>query len=260
MALLRVGLCNDNGIFAHDPSALRRLDIVVFPELMDGGYARLYAGAAPHDLNDGWVSSFRRYSRRASSLLVAGSTYYRSPARRPTNTSFVFRGGRIIHRYDKIHLFKPCRDHRYFAPGKSVGTFLFTRRGIRLRVGVIICYDLRFPELTRMQASKGMQLLIVPARWPSARDEAWSTLLKARAIENQIFVIGCNAKGREGGASYVFGPAGELLFTDKGKRKQPAVETIVLDLSSLSAARRLHHNISDAVFLPGRTRGRGVRS
>jgi predicted amidohydrolase len=224
----------------------------VFPELMDGGYAALYAGKTPHRPNDKWADSFRHYSRDTSSIIVAGSTYYRSSSGRSTNTSFVFRRGRIIHRYDKIHLFRPCRDHRYFVPGTSVGTFLFTRSRVRLRMGVIICYDLRFPELIRMQASAGMQLLVVPARWPSARDDAWSTLLKARAIENQIFVVGCNAPGKEGGASYVFGPEGELLFTNKGRKRQAAGETVVLDLRHLSSARRLHQNIRDAMFLPGR--------
>jgi omega-amidase len=160
----------------------------------------------------------------------------------------------FLHRYDKIHLFRPCRDHRFFAPGRSVGTFLFTRPRLRVRLGVIICYDLRFPELTRMMAAAGMQILLVPARWPSARDDAWSALLKARAIENQIFVAGCNALGNEGGASYVFGPEGELLFTNKRRKRPAEIETVTLDLRRLSAARRLHRNIREARYLPGRTR------
>jgi omega-amidase len=260
MPSLRLGLCHDDGLLTRDPSALRRLDIVVFPELMDGGYAALYAGKTPHRPDDEWVGTLRLSSRRASSLIVAGSTCYRSASGRSTNTSLVFRRGRIVHRYDKIHLFKPCRDHRYFTPGTSVGTFLFTRPPIRVRMGVIICYDLRFPELIRMQASAGMQLLIVPARWPSARDDAWSTLLKARAIENQIFVVGCNAQGNEGGASYVFGPEGEMLFTNKGSKRPAAVETVTLDLRRLAAARRLHQNIRDAKYLPGRSDRRGGRT
>jgi len=85
--------------------------------------------------------------------------------------------------------------------------------GSNIRAGVIICYDLRFPELTRMLALGGIQVLFIPARWPAIRNDAWQTLLKARAIENQIFVVGCNAPGKEGGLSYVFDPLGECLMT-----------------------------------------------
>ncbi len=251
---LRLGLCYDSEIPQRHPSALRRIDILVFPELVDGGYAALCAGKQPHRYGDAWTESLRRSSRRTSTLIVAGSTYFRSSTGRHTNTSFVFRGGRIVHRYDKTHLFRPCRDHQFFAPGRSVGTFSLVRPRLRMQLGVIICYDLRFPELTRMMAATGMQILLVPARWPSARDDAWSTLLKARAIENQIFVVGCNARGIEGGSSYVFGPEGELLFTNKGRKRPTAIEMVALDLRRLSAARRFHQNIREARYLPGRTR------
>jgi predicted amidohydrolase len=110
-----------------------------------------------------------------------------------TNTSIVFAHGRLIHRYDKIHLFHPTGDHRYFSTGSRVKTF---RLGGGLRAGIVICYDLRFPEITRALALQGMRLLLVPSRWPSIRDRAWKTLLRARAIENQIFVIGCNVGKR----------------------------------------------------------------
>jgi predicted amidohydrolase len=80
------------------------------------------------------------------------------------------------------------------------------------------------------------------------RDEAWQTLLKARAIENQIFVLGCDALGSEGGHSYAFDPTGQLVFTNRGKKARD-FEFFTIDLDSLGAARRLHNNIREAVLL-----------
>jgi predicted amidohydrolase len=79
-----------------------------------------------------------------------------------------------------------------------------------------ICYDLRFPELFRGYALGGARLIVIPAQWPAPRIDHWRTLLRARAIENQCFVAGCNRVGTDpdntfGGASAVIGPWGELL-------------------------------------------------
>ena len=71
-----------------------------------------------------------------------------------------------------------------------------------------------------MLAREGIQLLLVPARWPAVRDDAWQTLLKARAIENQIFVAGCDAADSEGGYSYVFDPMGRLLLSSRQRPKR----------------------------------------
>ena len=91
-----------------------------------------------------------------------------------------------------------------------------------------------------------MDILCVPARWPLLRNNAWFTLLKARAIENQIFVVGCNAVGSEGGNSYVFGPEGQVLLSsiDGG-----SIKRATLDLSLLEQARALHNNTAEAVVL-----------
>ena len=81
---------------------------------------------------------------------------------------------------------------------------------------MIICYDLRFPELSRRLAVEGAQVICVPAQWPKPRQEHWRTLLRARAIENQLYVVSCNACGIIGkldlfGMSLIIDPKGELL-------------------------------------------------
>jgi omega-amidase len=250
MGCLRIGLCVDVGVLARAGvvPALESLDVLVFPELVDGGYAARARGRTPHHLDDPFIQMFRDVSRAASLYCIAGSVCLRADSSSSTNTSLVFSGGRLVHRYDKMHLFTPMYDHKYFSPGKQVGTFTISTRQGRVRAGVVICYDLRFPELVRAMALEGMKIVFVPARWPRVRDDAWFTLLKARAMENQIFVVGCNARGNEGGYSYAFDPLGRMIFSNRHRPHQ-TLATFSLDLGKLKEARALHNNLRDAVLL-----------
>jgi predicted amidohydrolase len=216
--------------------------------MVDSGYAALKAGASPHTPGDALLASFASASKTLAPYSIAGSVYLHEPPPRTSNTSLVFHRGRVIHRYDKIHLFRPAGDNRYFQPGTRIGTFPLTLPGARLRCGVIICYDLRFPELVRAMARTGLDILFVPARWPAVRDDVWRTLLKARAIENQVFVAGCNSSGEEGGWSYAFDPLGGLLFDS---RSEPGEHSHLLsfDLGKIAEAHRLHNNLNEAVVL-----------
>ena len=181
MGILRVGLCTGPRAVTTPLVAQRLLgaDILVFPEMVDSGYAALKAGASPHRLGDDLLSGFASASHTLAPYCIAGSVYLRQPPPLTSNTSLVYCRGRLIHRYDKIHLFRPSGDHRYFRPGSHIGTFRVTLPGARITCGVIICYDLRFPELVRAMARRGLEVLFVPARWPAVRDDAWRTLLKA---------------------------------------------------------------------------------
>jgi len=244
MAAITIGLARD--AFPGD-GGWQGIDLLVFPELMDGGYAAVKRNEGRHTLDDAYVAALRDASKRGA-CIVGGSLMLAAGGGTHTNTSLVFAGGRVVHRYDKIHLFRPGNDHEYFVGGRSLGTFPLTVRGTKLRAGVVICYDLRFPELTRALAQEGAQLVIVPARWPAVRDLAWSTLLRARAIENQMFVVGCNAGGEEGGRSYVFGPAGEELLVVEQGDARPVV-TVTIDSEMIGHAHRFHDNLREAVLL-----------
>jgi len=239
---------------AHAASALEEhaglagTDVLLFPELVDGGYARLRRDTTPRGDHNPEVEVFRKASAQLQCTVVGGSLPLRTGKHGMTNTSLVFSRGRRIHRYDKIHLFRPCNDHIYFHPGKEIKTFSFLSAAGRVKGGVVICFDLRFPELIRLLALQGMQVLFVPARWPQVRDDAWRTLLKARAIENQIFVAGCNARGEEGGYSYVFDPFGNEVLSDR-LSPETLVQTVELDLGKIDEAHRLHRNIREAVVL-----------
>ena len=237
----------------YDPSAvsiprvqsrLRGADLLLFPELMDGGYAALTGGARPHTPASPLIRRLRLLSRDLVPVCVAGSLFYRAGTRRPTNSSLVFIRGRLRARYDKVHLFRPARDPRYFQRGRRLCLFPVPGEH-RLVAGLMICFDLRFPELARALTVRGAHMLLVPARWPAERDDAWRTLLKARAIENQCFVVGCNARGAEGGRSYAFDPLGREIFASR-RTGGPAADLIVLETDMLSTARSLYRSTHEA--------------
>ena len=129
------------------------------------------------------------------------------------NTAMVFdRDGECIAEYDKTHLFTPMGEDDYFTGGDHLCRF--TLDGVKC--GIIICYDIRFPELTRSLALQGLDMLFVLSQWPKERIFHLRTLTTARAIENQMFVVCCNSCGTAGktvygGNSSVIEPFGKTL-------------------------------------------------
>lgn len=128
------------------------------------------------------------------------------------------RKGELIAQYDKIHLFSPMNEHKYFSHGISPCTFTLDDT----RCGVIICYDLRFPELARMLALSGAEVLFIVSQWPKVRAGQLDILSKARAVENQMYTVLCNSCAKYydtvyGGGSQIVNPLGEVLVkaTDK---------------------------------------------
>ena len=129
------------------------------------------------------------------------------------NTAMVFdRDGECIAEYDKTHLFTPMEEDDYYACGDRLCRF--TLDGVKC--GIIICYDVRFPELTRSLALQGLEMLFVVSQWPKERIFHLRTLTAARAIENQMFVVCCNSCGTAGktvygGNSAIIEPFGKAL-------------------------------------------------
>ena len=137
--------------------------------------------------------------------------------------------------YDKTHLFTPMGEHEHYAAGDHLTTFSLDGH----KCGLLICYDLRFPELFRTLALQGVELLLLPAQWPAARRYHWETLTAARAIENQFFLAACNSCGTAGetvfgGASRILGPRGELLAAAGAGEE---IVTAALDFSVLAEVR-----------------------
>jgi len=128
------------------------------------------------------------------------------------NTVFLADNGSLAGVYRKIHLFSLLGEDRSFDAGDS---WLLADTSIG-KIGVLICYDLRFPELARRLTIEGARVICIPAQWPRPREDHWRTLLRARAIENQLFVVSCNSCGLIGkldffGMSLIIDPKGEIL-------------------------------------------------
>ena len=141
---------------------------------------------------------------------------------RPFNTFVLAGPGGEQHRYRKIHPFTYGKEHERFQPG----TQLVTVDVEGLRISMFVCYDLRFAD-EFWQLAPTTDVYLVPANWPAARRLHWQTLLQARAIENQAYVVGCNRVGDAPhldyvGDSRIVSPLGELLATAAG------TESIVL--------------------------------
>jgi predicted amidohydrolase len=139
------------------------------------------------------------------------------------NTSYVVDAtGRISGKYRKIHLFSLHHENEHFGRGAEP-LVCATEAGL---LGVMICYDIRFPELSRRLALDRAEILCVSALWPLSRIHHWSLLLRSRALENQCFVVGCNGSGKTadlqmGGASAVVSPTSMVLAEGIEQESQP---------------------------------------
>lgn len=144
-------------------------------------------------------------------LTVVGSLA-ESDGDKVCNTAWVIDQGRIVGKYRKLHLFSTMGEDRFLHAGDQ---YLVVDTSVG-RLGVAICYDLRFPELFRRMALDGAEIICLPAEWPKPRQEHWRTLLRARAIENQLFVVASNCCGLQGkldffGMSLILSARGEVL-------------------------------------------------
>ena len=204
--------------FAHAEELVRQAaqshpDVITLPETWNVGFFPKENLAELSDKDGARVKE--TFSRLASELnvnIVAGSV---SNVRdgKIYNTAFVFdRKGNCVAEYDKTHLFSPSGEHEYFQSGDH--TVRFELDGVPC--GLIICYDVRFPELIRTITVQGIDVLFVVAQWPALRRFHWQALNQARAIENQCFVACTNSCGtaegtKNAGYSAVYDPWGELV-------------------------------------------------
>ena len=215
-------------------AALEQPDVIVLPETWNTGFfPENVAELADRD-GEKTKAVIGALAKELSVNIVAGSVANVREGK-VYNSSFVFdREGVCIASYDKTHLFSPMGEEAYFTPGDHLCRF--TLDGVSC--GVIICYDIRFPELTRSLAVEGLDMLFVVSQWPDVRIAHLEKLLQARAIENQIFVVCCNACGvagqtRFGGHSAVIDPWGEMISQAKNEEKVLTTRTNVCILTDI---------------------------
>ncbi|HEY3489554.1 MAG TPA: carbon-nitrogen family hydrolase [Candidatus Deferrimicrobiaceae bacterium] len=215
-------------------AARKGAKLCVLPEMWSTGFAndRLLplSGSTP-----GIVFELRKLAE-AHGMVIAGSLPERV-GRSVYNTMIVINAnGVITGQYRKTHLFSPSGEHKAFRAGASAGV-IHTDRGV---VGPLICYDLRFPELSRKYYMEGATIFCVSAQWPTARKSHWDALLAARAIENQLFVVAANAVGQSG--EFIF-PGGSAIISPLGERlaegvNEEAVVTAQIDPAEADKFRR----------------------
>ena len=219
-------------------------DLVVLPELWGAtgfDYRRWADEAQP--LDGPWARAMSDAARAAGCVLHAGSFVERLPERGAdgndlANTSLLLdAAGDPIAVYRKIHRFGfGAGEPRLMEAGEDVVvTEIPSGTGEPVVAGLSTCYDLRFPELYRLQLEAGAELFLVPAAWPSARVGHWTLLGRARAIENQCVVVQCNTAGTHagyemGGHSQVVTASGEVLAEATGSEEQ--VLSVDVDLAA----------------------------
>lgn len=188
-------------------------DVLVLPETWNTGFFPRENLQALCDRDGTRVKQvFGALAERYQVNIVAGSV---SNVRggKVYNTAMVFdRTGACIASYDKTHLFTPMGEDNYYTPGDRLCTFVLDG----VKCGLIICYDVRFPELTRSLTVPGLDILFVVSQWPKVRTFHLRSLTTARAIENQMFLVCCNSCGTAGqtvygGNSAIIDPWGETV-------------------------------------------------
>ena len=195
--------------------------LAVLPEMWSTSYLTRFAPRTLQAVEDA-EKRVRELSAKLG-MVVVGSSAEQTPEG-VCNTARVYDRGQHLGSYRKVHLFSPNAEHRHLVAGDAP---LVVQTSVGL-MGVMICYDLRFPELARHYFHRGCELLVVPSQWPEARSVHWRTLVRARAIENQCFVVGCNRTGQEPslkneellafpGDSRIVDPMGEVLAAGNGE-------------------------------------------
>jgi omega-amidase len=218
-----------------------KTDVVILPEMFTTGFT-LNAEQLAEDLN-GETSAWMTNLSEEGNFAVCGSSIIRSDNKFYNHFSFSAPNN-VIYSYDKRHLFSLGGENKIFTPGSGRVTFEY--RGFRFLP--IICYDLRFPVWSRNTGDYDMMICV--ASWPDVRREAWNSLLKARAIENQCFVAGVNNTGmdREGykyaGDSVVLDPLGKIL--GKVNEYEEGSATIEISLKDLQVLRKKLPFLMDA--------------
>ena len=187
-------------------------DLLQIPEMWYFGYDYDNFKKFGSGLSEG---AFKEISQVAKEFQIAvcGTSAKKENNGFYNTMTFVDQFGDIQFAYDKLHLFAPMGEADNFKPGNKIEVGEWED----WTIGLAICYDLRFPELFRKQIIQGAKLILVSAQWPVTRIEHWDLLLRARAIENQAFVVGCNRTGSTEdytfpGHSAIIAPDGNVMI------------------------------------------------
>ncbi len=217
--------------------------LVVLPEMFASGFSMNLAVTKQGPENED--ETFLAALAREYGIFVMGGVVSSGSGAMGRNDSVTFSpDGTLIARYTKIHPFTFGGE----AQGHEAGSEIVTFEWGGFTVAPFVCYDLRFPEIFRAAARRGASLLVDIALWPVKRQQHWLTLLQARAIENQAYVVGVNRVGTDpnffySGRSVVVDPHG-VIIADAGEREH--ILAAALDPEITTAWRRDFPALQDA--------------
>lgn len=186
----------------------KNLDLLLLPEMSFTGFSMDIDKTKEADNQT--VNQMKEYATRYN--VSIGFGWVKDYGEKAENHyTIVDKDGKIVSDYIKIHPFSYSGEDKKFQSGKQIVSCSFQE----IEFSTFICYDLRFPDVFQI-ASKTADIIIVPANWPQSRSEHWKTLLKARAIENQVYILAINCYGiinnqYYSGDSCVINPNGQVL-------------------------------------------------
>lgn len=218
---MRIALCQTNILFENKDENIRNAeqlicraaekdaDFVIFPEMSFTGFSMNIQRTAEAD---GSTCSKMTELARRHNIYIGFGWVKLVGGKGENHYSIAAPDSEIISDYIKIHSFAIGGENEDFISGNELP------RAVEIKghsVSTFICFDLRFPEIFRAAADKS-SLMIAAANWPEARREHWTTLLRARAVEEQVYFIGVNCVGRQGDISYsgdsmIIDPSGNIL-------------------------------------------------
>lgn len=195
--------------------------LILFPEMFATGYIPERAEELAEDFEKGDSPTAQMLEQLAqeTNCFVLGGGMHRT-SNGFTNRTCLYSPAKASSEhpyYDKVHPFFP--EQKNFTAGKEITLFKIQN----ISFATSICYDLRFPELYREAKANGAQALTIQASWPAVRNDHWETLLRARAIENQAYVIAVNNVSADGtyiGNSQVIAPDGECITKAEAGKEQ----------------------------------------
>lgn len=195
------------------------LDLIIFPEMTLTGFT-MKSKAFSEELNKETHSFFSTIAKKKKCAVMYGLIEKGKKKKNFNTLVHLNNQGKIISSYRKIHPFSYSKENIFYGKGKET----VVTKVKRIKIGLSICYDLRFPELYRFYAKEKVHLIVDIANWPDTRIEHWRSLLKARAIENQCYVAGVNRVGNDpklhyNGFSSVFDPMGKEIVAVENEEK-----------------------------------------
>ncbi len=231
-------------LFEQKIKTLDQAQVVVLPEMFNTGFS-MNAPALAESMHGPTIHWMKKTARQQN-IILTGSVIIKEEDRYYNRLLWVLPNGALAH-YDKRHLFTYAGEDKVFTPGST--RLIASTMG--WKIGLFICYDLRFPVWMRQlkAVEARYDLLIVGANWPASRIAQWDALLKARSIENQCFIAGVNRIGTDGnelvynGHSAVYDPVGNQLHLAENTEK---IITCTLRRSLITDVRRQFPFLADA--------------